>query len=119
MGPWATCHLGTRCVDLWSLEVGPLGLLCVSTGQEAEDSLSTRGHEVQYGDTCAFPSQGHQSRVSMDEVSVGLTNSCETPFLPGICLSFKNHGANWTELNGEAQHRGADLPSLAGCVEGA
>lgn len=47
----------------------------------------------------------------MDEVSVGLTNSCETPFLPGICLSFKNHGENWTELNGEAQRRGADLPS--------
>nr|KAF6297594.1 hypothetical protein mPipKuh1_009679 [Pipistrellus kuhlii] len=59
----------------------------------------------------AFPSQGHQSRVSVGEVSVGLTNSCETPFLPGIGLSFKNHGENWTELNGEAQSRGADLPS--------
>lgn len=38
-GPWASCHLGTRCVDLWNLEVGPLGPPCFSTGQEAKDSL--------------------------------------------------------------------------------
>lgn len=48
----------------------------------------------------------------MDEVRLGLPNSYKIPFLPGICVSFKTHGKNWTELNGEAQHRGADLPSM-------
>lgn len=98
---WAACHLGTCCGDLWHLELGHLwGRLRAS----AKDSLSTRAYGVQCGDS-PFLSQGHQ-------VSLGLPNSCKTPFLPGIYLSFKNHGENWTELNGEAQRRGADLPSV-------
>lgn len=48
---------------------------------------------------CPFPQQGHQG--SVDEARWDCPTAADTLFR--ICLSFKHHGENWTELNGEAQ----------------